>query len=163
MTVVEDLRKKIAKSCLVSAIRKDGIRIDLSDENAERIMIIDFDKNGSPLGKNDTRPDLLFVADTGGIAGGMSLDDPGRLVPIEASLGKSKKPEDVRSQLQAGANCVNEVLDEKLKPTLLPVFLGKPGKHVRNEIEKTRYNINFRGQQKGIRIMRNGRKLPTPE
>lgn len=69
MTIVEDLRKKIAKSCLVSAIRKDGIRIDLSDENAERIMIIDFDEKGSPLGENDTRPDLLFVADTGGIAG----------------------------------------------------------------------------------------------
>lgn len=73
MTVVEDLRTKIAKSCLVPAIRKDGIGIDLSDENAERIMIIDFDEKGSPLGENDTRPDLPFVADTGGHRGGNEL------------------------------------------------------------------------------------------
>ena len=58
---------------------------------------------------------------------------------------------------------MDEALDEKLNPTLIPVFLGKAGKHVRNEIEKAKYKINFRGQQKGIKIMRNGGKLPPPE
>ena len=58
-------------------------------------MIIDFDEEGSPLGKSDTRPDFMLFADTGGIARGLvpgfrsrtAVYDESPGIPLERAEG----------------------------------------------------------------------------
>lgn len=164
MTAVLNLRSSIPHTCCVMTINKkkgDTIsKINLKSETGDW-LVIDFDKPGSPLKMADTRPDYLFVSDRGGVKMIKGQTNPGRLVPIEMSQGRSKNLRKLSSQLQAAINWVESVLDEKHKPTLVPIFVGTMNHHVWNQLKRrSEYRVAFRGQKVTIRRINSGNSIP---
>ena len=126
--------------------------LNLKNETGDWLAI-DFDKPGSPLKITDVRPDFLFVSERGGIKKAKGHVNPGRLAPIEMSQGKTKSLRKLSSQLQAAVDWVENVLEEKHKPTLIPIFVGTMNHHVWNQLKRSNeHRIIFRGQK--VRVFR---------
>ena len=158
MSPVSQIKDKVNAKCLVKCIRTGRLWIDLQHET--RYLVIDFDREESPLGPGCQRPDFLFVGDLDGIRK-KGHPDPGRLVPIEVSEGNSKSLEHIRKQLQAAADWAHDKLEGTLRPTLVPVYLGKVDKHIKVKLRKQKFAVCFRGQNEVIKITRTGRQLPA--
>ena len=162
------VKAKVAATCLMEnedRLETDGCSIDLT-EAPKPLLIINFDRLGSPIGNNDTRPDFLLTSDTGGVSNEGGRRDPGLIAPVEMSKSKSKTAPQIKKQLQAGVNWLDNVPDG-FQPTLWPVYCGLMRLHLSKELRKPIYQIEFRGQKELPRIApwnknKKPPKFPTP-
>ena len=166
--LLKSIREIVDKNCLVEKIERGKCKLHHSSVK-DSFLIVDFDERGSPLGNRETRPDFLFVSAAGGNTKFQTVADPGRISPIEMSMSKKPKElEEIRGQLQAGADWLANSLDEKLQPTLKPIYCGKnTKKHFRYKLKKrgkgetpSGYGIKFRGQVKTPKLVSRGNSLP---
>ena len=112
--------------------------------------VIDFDKQKSPLSGSDKKPDYLFVSDDNG-RGGASDKPTGLLAPIEMSTG-NKPASQVKKQLQAGVDWLQDKLSDGVQPALLPIYCGLMSKSERINLNKPRSMVAFRGQKARPRL-----------
>lgn len=164
MTAVSALSGIVNNSCRVTKIQrgkgKNANRLELKNEKGHWLAI-DFDKPGAPLNDLESRPDFLFVSDNGGAMPNIGQTDPGRLVPIEMSMGQSKSLKKLSFQLQAAANWADSSMNRKLNPTLFPIYTGKLDHYVSNQIKSNKnYRISFRGQRISIKLINSGQEIP---
>ena len=157
--LLKSLREIVDKNCLVEKIERGKCKLDHSRVKGS-FLIVDFDKRGSPLGETETRPDFLFVSAAGGNKNPQTVADPGRISPIEMSMSPSKKVHKILEQLQAGADWLANSLDEKLQPTLKPIYCGRGKKHLRDKLKIDTSWIQFRGQAAVIKMVNSGNPLP---
>ena len=137
-------------------LQRSGRSVDLTGAS-EPYLIIDFDEQGSPLGPEDTKPDFLFLSDTGGTTNGSTSQDPGLIAPIEISSSKNKSADKILKQLQAGVNWLIDDLPPQHKPTLLPVYSGPISRHLLDKFGRCK--IKFRGERELPRIRNPGDNL----
>jgi len=155
--LVAAVKDEVGEECLTGAIKRGKCRIDLTDAPKPHV-VVDFDKPGALLGQSNSRPDFLFVSDTGGRTNGAEGRDPGRISPIEISKGKSKSAGHIGRQLQAGVDWLRDILDSQFEPTLSPVYCGSLNKHAQLELRKKK--ILFRGQSVLPKVVACGMELP---
>lgn len=132
-------------------IKKEGCSVSLKDAPQPR-LIIDFDKPGSPLGKNQTRCDYLFVA-----------EDPsksGWVVPLELKKGQLDTSGIVR-QLKAGAYAASQLVPNTMAVNFRPVVAYGGGIHTaeRNALKANRNKVRFHGTAEPVRLIKCGEQL----
>ncbi len=149
--LVDAVRAEVSPQCLSDNCRRDGCRVSLEGAPSPR-LIIDFDKPGSPLGKNQKRPDYLFIAESGNC----SL----WVVPLELKKGRLDVSQAI-AQLQAGARAAEGVVPENTVVHFRPVVAHKGVRT--SEIRAQRKNgsgkIRFRGRSEALRWLKCGSKL----
>ena len=152
--LVEMVRAEVNDECLEfrkhEKYEKDGCGISLKDAPEPRLAI-DFDKQGSPLGKNQPRCDYLFVMDAG--------DKGCWIVPLELKSGKYDASNVIR-QLKAGTRVAEDLVPERTKVRFRPVLVfGKaPHKNEREKLKRTG-KVSFHGDTQFIRLTKCGGKL----
>ena len=158
ISLVEIVKNFVDDSCLSRAMKKKvGKRyceVDMSDQEGKWV-VIDLDKEGSLVDLQSLRPDFVFVCDnpTGG----------GIVVVVEISMGKNKSESDVKRQIQAGFNNLEERIyktsDQSVikKINAVGLFCGNPTKEMRNKLSNTR--VRFGNKNIMIKILNCGRKL----
>lgn len=148
---LEMVRTEVGDECLeFRKYEKDGCRISLKDAPEPRLAI-DFDKQGSPLGKDQSRCDYLFV---------MAAGDKGYwIVPLELKSGKYNASNVIR-QLKAGTRVAENLVPERMKVNFRPVLVFGKAPH-KNEREKLRRTgkVSFHGDTQLIRLIKCGGKL----
>ncbi len=143
---------KVNESCIVKArINKEGCRVSLRDAPAPR-LIVDFDKNGSPLGSDQVRCDYLFIAeDSSGV---------GWVCPMELKRGRFHTSKVVR-QLQAGAQVAEQIVPQNTLTKFRPVAAFGRGINIaeRDALKRKSAMISFRGSLEPVRLIKCGDKL----
>ena len=150
--VVEAVRGRAEKTCIKSGgLRKEGCSVSLQDAPKPR-LIIDFDKPGSPLARQQTRCDYLFVAQV--------PTEPGWVVPVELKRGEMDATE-VVGQLKAGARASEQLVPGTIAVNFRPVAAvgGGIAKAQRNALRAPRNKVPFRGTAEFVRLIRCGGKL----
>lgn len=150
--VVEVVRGRTEKTCIKSGgLRKEGCAVSLQGAPKPR-LIIDFDKPGSPLQRQQTRCDYLFVAE--------APTGPDWVVPMELKRGEMDASE-VVGQLKAGARAAEQLVPSTLAVTFRPVaaFGGGITKAQRNALRAPRNKVPFHGVAEFVRLIRCGGKL----
>ena len=148
--MVETVRGKVESTCVISkGLRKEGCSVSLKDAPKPR-LIIDLDKPGSPLGKNQTRCDYLFVADAQG--------NRGWVVPIELKKGRLDASKAVE-QLKAGASVAEQLVPDTLTVNFRPAVASGGNKAERAELRAERNIVRFRGSVEYVRLLKCGDKL----
>ena len=164
MTMVSELRGSVDSACCVKSISRtengEKLSLDISGEKGDHV-VIDFDAPELLMGEHK-RPDFLFVSNAGGSANSSDPNLLGRIVPIELSTGRSKSVKEIRKQLQAGLDWVDRRIDQRYKPSLVPVFVGRLDSRERGKIRMGAEKVRFRGKKKIIQIASNEQKLPKP-
>ncbi len=145
------VRKKIDKHCLVKGgLKKEGCRVLMTDTPSPR-LVIDFDKPGSPLPNIETRPDYLLIAE--------SKDAHGLVAVLELKRSNLKMDRTAQ-QLQAGASAAEKLVRPSEKLRFRPVAVSSSvGKHRRNKLRRESITIMFHGQKEHIHLMKCGDKL----
>lgn len=149
--LVETARTKIDNKCLeLGKCEKDGCGVSLKGVPKSR-LVIDFDKQGSPLGEDQSRCDYLFVVDAG--------DKGGWIVPLELKSGKYDASNVVK-QLEAGTRVAENIVSREKKIDFRPVLVFGKAPH-KNEREKLRRTgkVRFHGNTQSIRLIRCGGDL----
>ena len=148
--VVETVRGKVENTCVISGrLKKEGCSVSLKDAPQPR-LIIDFDKPGSPLGKNQTRCDYLFVAEVS--------SKPGWVVPIELKKGRLDASKAVE-QLRAGASAAEQLVPNTVTVNFRPVVASGGNKAERAELRAERNRVRFHGTAQPVRLIKCGDKL----
>ena len=147
--LVEAVRAEVDDKCLKSGrCRKDGCCISLKCV-PKRHLVIDFDKQGSPL-EGQTRCDYLFVADLAG--------NEGWIVPLELKSGRYKAGKVVK-QLEAGTRFAEGIISRKLKIRFWPVLVFKKAPRQAEILKLRSSKIRFHGNESFIRLFKCGDKL----
>ena len=150
--VVGTVRKKVNCTCIENrGIKKKGCSVSLKDAPKPR-LIIDFDKPGSPLGKNQKRCDYLLVAEV--------LTKPDWVAPLELKHGEMDASEAV-GQLKAGARAAEQLVPNTMSVNFRPVvaFGGGIDKAERNALRNKRNRVWFHGMAESVRLIKCGEKL----
>ena len=145
--VVEMVRSMVENTCVISkGLRKEGCTVSLKDVPQSR-LIIDFDKPGSPLGKNQARCDYLCVAEVAG--------KPGWVVPLELKRGGIDASKVVR-QLNAGARAAKRLVPNTMKVNFRPVVAYGGGIHTaeRNALRANHNKVQFHGTAEPVRLIK---------
>ena len=122
--------------------------MSLKDAPRER-LIVDFDRQDTPVRGNGRKCDYLFIADGG--QGGA-----GWVAPLELKRG-ALRASDVVAQLRAGAEIADGLVPGGLQPAFRPtVASGSIRKLERNALREPRNRIVFRGQQELVRQIKCG-------
>lgn len=148
--LLSTVRSKVSPPCLVSRCRKDRCSVALP-RTADRRLIIDCDKQGSPFGSHDAKCDyLLFEEAQNGTA---------RAAPIELKSGRIRASE-VIDQLRAGAGAIENLIppgtDIRLQPLLAYGNIPKGERAALNNGV-----VRFRGKDVRISKIRCGDSLPS--
>ena len=150
--LVETVRTKVSDECLeFGKCEKDGCGISLEDA-PEPHLVIDFDKPGSPLPKDQTRCDYLFLA--------AQADNGYWVVPLELKSGKYDASK-VVEQLEAGTREAEKIVSSRIKVSFRPILVsGKGARKAEREEFKRKGKVSFRGgKPKPIKVIRCGGKL----
>ena len=141
--LVDAVRAKVSPKCLARKCSRDGCGVSLTDAPEPR-LIIDFDKPCSPLGRQATRCDYLFIAE--------SVARSGWIAPLELKKGGLDASEVVK-QLQAGARAAEKLVPPKKPVKFRPVAAFSGGIH-KAERNKLRGKVRFHGHTELIRLIR---------
>ena len=150
--LVSTVRGKVNSSCIENrGMKKDGCSVSLKDAPQPR-LIIDFDKPGSPLGRNQTRNDYLFVAEVSA--------KPDWVVPLELKGGEVDASE-VVGQLKAGARAAEQLVPKAMSVNFRPIvaFGGGIDKAERNALRNKRNRVQFHGMAESVRLIKCGDQL----
>ncbi len=147
--LVEEVGDKIDEACVVrGGLKKDGCRIVMKGVPARR-LVVDFDKDGSPLSADQTRCDYLLVAE----------DEQAHdwVAVLELKRGRLHAGKVVR-QLRAGAAAAEKLVPRDRALRFRPVAVsGSTTKLERNELKK--HLVIFHGRKVGVRWMKCGDRL----
>lgn len=148
--VVGTVRKQLDQRCLINGgLKKKGCTVSMDGAPSPR-LIVDFDKQGSPLGQNETRCDYLFVAE----------EDDGRswVVPLELQRGSLHADKVVR-QLQAAASAAEGFIPSSEQVRFRPIAVsGGRHKAERNKLKRGS-EVRFHGRPEAVRLMSCGTPL----
>ena len=150
--LVETVRGKVENTCVRSGrLRREGCTVSLQGAPQLR-LVIDFDKPGSPLERQQTRCDYLFVAEVPAKSGW--------LAPLELKRGKLDASE-VVGQLRAGARAAEQLVPDTMPVNFRPIaaFGGGITKSERNELRANRNKVRFHGTAESVRLIKCGGKL----
>jgi len=148
---MSDCVKVIENRCRIALARtcnKDGCKLLLDEKLPVPWALVDMDADSLGLQHDKPRCDYLFVAD--GVGGYCCV------APIELTRGRTKKAEQVKQQLQSGADLAARQLPESIMTRLIPVVAGRLAKTEREKIRKRKIAITFRGESEIPRIRRCG-------
>ena len=149
--VVGTVREKLDQRCLINGgLKKKGCKVSMNGAPSPR-LIVDFDKQGSPLGQNETRCDYLFVAE----------EDEGRswVVPLELQRG-SLHADKVVKQLQAAASAAEGFIPSNEPVRFRPVAAsGSRHKAEVNKLKSEGNRVRFHGRSEAVRLMSCGAPL----
>lgn len=131
-------------------LNKQGCRVPL--ENAPSpFVVIDLDKKGSPLARQDSRCDYLFISEN---QDGSCIFSPLELKKGALDAGKVVK------QLQAGAGLLENHPTFSENAKLVPVAVsGKSTKAQLSRFAKSNYQVRFKGRFVKISHMKCGQNL----
>ena len=133
-----------------STLNKEGCHVPLQNISSPYV-VIDMDKEGSPLASRKTRCDFLFISD--------NLDDPGVFSPLEFKKGALDAGKVVK-QLQSGANLLDNHPNFSKNVNLVPVAVsGQHPKAQLSNLAKSNYQIRFNGKFVKISHMKCGQNL----
>ena len=141
------VRGKVNNTCIENrGIKKEGCSVSLKDAPQPR-LVIDFDEQGSPLGKNQTRCDYLFVAE--------DHSKPGWVVPLELKKGQLDTSGIVR-QLKAGAHAAEQLIPNTMAVNFRPVVAYGGGIHTaeRNALKAKHNQVRFHGTVEPVRLIK---------
>lgn len=144
----ERIRKKVARTCLVRKLNKNGCFLPLDKAPTPRI-IVDFDKKGSPALAGGKKGDYVVVAARG--KGGSWI------VPIEIKKG-SLHAKEAHEQVQAAASAMERFLRKGEKFVLKPVVAAKRVRHDESQKIK-RLMVTLRGVDRRIDVISCGTPL----
>ena len=146
MGLVEAVLRKIDDSCIEDgSLQRKGCEISLEDAPRPHV-VIDFDKQGSPLSNRQTRCEYLFVAERTG--GG------GWIVPMEFK-SSGMRVSKVARQLQAGAGAAEKLVPKQNPMSFCPVAVLHEGinKWQRRDLKHRDNAIRFRGCREPVRVL----------
>ena len=125
--LVKTIRKKVAKECIVFESNKDDCSVPLKKDNCSvsleglpencDCIIVDFDEKGSPLGKNQTRCEYLFVAKVPLEKGWVAVLEFKDTTRVDIAK--------VVSQLQAGARAAEKLIRKEKDIRFRPVLASR--------------------------------------
>lgn len=144
--LAEAVRRKITETCLeAESLQRKDCYVSLEDAPQPRV-VIDFDKPGSPLGKNQSRCEYLVVADRNG--GG------GWVVPMEFKSCRMKVSK-VARQLQAGAQAAERLVPKQNPIAFRPIAVvyGPINKKQRKDLRDTSNTVRYRGCREPVRVL----------
>ena len=143
--LVDAVRAKVFPTkCLATKCGRDGCGVSLKDAPEPR-LIIDFDKPCSPLGKQATRCDYLFIAE--------SVDRSGWIAPLELQKGGLDASKVVK-QLQAGARAAEKLVLRKKPVKFRPVAaFGGIHKAERKKLRDKSTKVRFHEHTEFIRLI----------
>ena len=124
---------------------KGGASFTLENAPSPHLLI---DLDIIPCIEHKTRCDYIFIADD-------STSNIGWVVPIEMSSSPRKKPEEIRRQLQAGAQLAEQVIPRSLSLGFKPVFVGK-NREARTVRSK---EVKFHDARVAIEMIPNGQSI----
>lgn len=131
-------------------LRKGKCTVSLKDVPQPH-LIVDFDKPGSPLGPNQTRPDYLFVAEIS--------SQSEWVVPLELRGGKLDAGKVVR-QLQAGAGLAEQMVSSKRSIRFRPIVAsGAIRKAERLALKRRDRQVRFHNRRAYVHRIRCGKQL----
>ena len=144
--LVEQVRTKVNQSCLAKTIKKEGCSISLNGAPASR-LIVDFDKNGSPLSSDQVRCDYLFIAE--------DSSNAGWVCPVELKSGGLSASE-VVGQLQAGAQVAEQIVPQNTPAKFRPVAAIGDGIHIAeiNALKRKSNRVSFHKVSEHVRLIR---------
>ena len=148
--MLNTVRNKFNQCTFVNRLRKVGCRISLNGAPSPR-LIVDFDKKGSPLNKNQTRCDYLYFAES---AGKFTW-----VVPLELKRGCLDVSKAVE-QLKAGTRVAEQYVSANEPVKFRPVAAAKSvPKARRDKLKEKGSRIRFHGRTEAIRFMTCGAQL----
>lgn len=145
------VRDRLDMRCLVrGGLRKEGCQV-LMNGTAQRRLVIDFDKPGSPLGPDSSRCDFLFIAEGDNAIGWVA--------PLELKRGRLHANEVVR-QLRAGASVAEELIARGTPVAFRPIAASRGiSKAERNLLRQKNNEIGFHGRREAVRLLSCGEQL----
>ena len=146
---LEFLRENFDSRCFANQCNKDNCSVLLTD-TVQPQLIVDFDKPGSPIVRNETRCDYLVVVESESGAWWVAI--------LEFKSGRRFKNKKLENQLSASARAMESRIPYDSKIFFRPVLVCKGlGTLKMHELRKIK--INFHEQPYPIRIISCGDKL----
>ena len=138
MTVTQSVRSAIPRGCITRECREQSCSLSLS-RTSQQSFAIDMNHDDSPVDRNQTHCDFLFV-------GGLSGQSEEWVIPIELKRGAISASE-ARDQLQAGADAADRLVPRELDLRFLPLAVsGSMARAERDQLRKSSHRIRFRRQ-----------------
>ena len=138
MTIAQEVRDAVSDACITRRCREEGCSLSLGG-TSQQAFAIDMNHDDSPVDRNQTHCDFLFV---GSLAG--ETDE--WIVPIELKRGEISAGE-ARDQLQAGADAADRLVPRDLDLRFLPLAVsGSMARAERDQLRKSSHRIHFRRQ-----------------
>lgn len=149
--IVDEYAKKYQSSITKSqTLNKEGCRVPLDNLSCSYV-VIDMDKRGSPLSRQETRCDFLFISE--------NQNGPCIFAPLEFKKGVLDAGK-VVDQLQSCVNILEDQAGFAKNVKLLPIAVsGQNPKIQLSKLEKSNYHILFNGKPVKISHMRCGARL----
>ena len=131
-------------------LNKEGCRVPLKNIPCA-FVVIDLDKRGSPLSRQETRCDFLFISE--------SSDGSCIFSPLEFKKGALDAGKVVQ-QLQSGVDILENHSEFVRNVELVPVAVsGQNPKTQLSKFKKSNYHVRFKGKLIRIIHMRCGTSL----
>ena len=131
-----------------------GCKVPLTGVPQSR-LIIDFDKEGSPISSTETRCDFLVVVER------QSQSKPNLVLPLELKKGKLQ-PNKIREQLSAGARTAEKLVPKHIDVRFIPIAaIGRTLRYHREVLKRKNFRIRFRDEAKPIELISCGSSLAT--
>lgn len=144
-SLVEKFQTKLDGGCLVEKIKKGRCGVSLANIPQNR-LVVDLDKEESPLDINQKRCDYLVIAE--------NCHNQGWVVPLEIKGGDPKLSH-VCEQLQAVAVWTEAQVTSDMKFSFIPtVASGKLTKFAKSNLKSA--TVKFRGKDEKVRRIRCG-------
>ena len=153
MTVSQAVRSGVPVGCITRRCREQGCSLSLNG-TSQQAFVIDMNHDDSPIDRNQTHCDFLFV-------GSLSGKTEEWIVPIELKRGAIGADE-ARDQLQAGADAADCLAPNELspEPEFLPLAVsGRLAQAERAQLRKSSHMIRFRGRRVLVERARCGSQL----
>ncbi len=149
--IINDFAEKYENALEKSGtLDKQGCRVPLEGIPSS-FLVIDLDKEGSPVGNQETRCDFLFVSEI--------EDEVCIFSPLEFKKGELDASQVVK-QLQSGVNLLEDHPDISRNVKLVPIAVsGQNPKAQLKKLAKSSYQILFKGRQIKVSYMRCGSRL----
>lgn len=147
--LVEAFRQKVENSCIEDGpLRRKDCEVSQEDAPQPRV-VIDLDKRGSPLGKNQTRCEYLVIVDRNGSGGWV--------VPMEFKSSRMRVSK-VTRQLQAGARAAERLVPKQNPIYFRPVAVidGPVNRKEMKDLKATGNAVKYRGCWEPVRVLRCG-------
>lgn len=149
--IVDEFARKYHGAIAQSrTLNKEGCRVPLDNLSCSYV-VIDMDKRGSPLSRQETRCDFLFISE--------NQNGPCIFAPLEFKKGVLDARK-VVDQLQSCASLLEDQSGFTKNIKLLPIAVsGQNPKIQLRKFEQANYHILFNGNPVKISHMRCGARL----